>query len=126
MFTGKLSFFKIGTSTIMKGYFINLARLSYNFCIAGKLGHGHPRPLGQHRHRVFEGQVLQLHHIVDRAAPLAAAEALVHLPVGHHVEGGSLFTVKGAQAKEVGAAALIQVNIGGDNVRYVASLLKLL
>ena len=58
----------------------------------------HTGPLGQHLHRVPEGQVLQLHHIVDDAAPLATAEALVHLPVGHHVEGGSLLRVEGATA----------------------------
>ena len=63
-----------------------------------KFGHLHSHPLGQHRNRVFKRQVFQLHYIVDSAAPLAAAEALVHLPVGHHMEGRGLFAVEGTAA----------------------------
>ena len=65
---------------------------------AAKLGHLHPHTLGQHGHRIPEGQIFQFHHIVDGAAPLAAAEALVHLAVGHHMKGGGLFAVEGTAA----------------------------
>ena len=65
---------------------------------APRLRHGHARPLGQHGHRVPEGKILQLHDEVDGPAALAAAEALVDLPVWDHVEGGSFFAVKGAAA----------------------------
>ena len=63
-------------------------------------------PLGQKAHRVHVGQALDVHDEVDDPAALVAAEAVVHLLVGGHGEGGRLFSVEGAEAEIIRAAAL--------------------
>ena len=84
------------------------------------LRHRQVGPLGQKPHGLGERQVLDLHDEVDDAAALLAAEAVVDLLVRRHGEGGGLFVVEGAQAKQVAALAL-QGDIAGHHVHDVAA-----
>ena len=90
------------------------------------LRHLRPRPPGQELHRVREGQVLDLHDEADDPAALAAAEAVVYLPLAVDGEGGGLFVVEGAKAELVRPAALRQVYIGADHVHDVVALAQFL
>ena len=58
---------------------------------AAGVRHLQVHPLGQHSHRVPEGQAVQLHDEVDGPAALPAAEALEDLLVRGDGKGGGLF-----------------------------------
>ena len=73
--------------------------------VAVILGDGHIDALGQKTDGIGIGEVFDLHHEVDDAAALLAAEAVVDLLVGRDGEGAGLFIVEGAQTKEVGTLA---------------------
>ena len=64
-------------------------------------GHLQTYTLGQEFHGFGEGEVFNLHNEVEHTAALAATEAVVNLLCGCNGEGGGLFTVEGAQTKQV-------------------------
>ena len=86
--------------------------------------HLHSDPLGQHLHRFSKGEVVQLHHKIDGAASLAASKALEDALVSGYGEGGSLFTVEGAQAPVV-PALLCQPDGLGHQIYNIGAVQKL-
>ena len=75
-------------------------------------------PLGQQTQGVQVGQVFHLHHEGDNPTALAAAKAVVELPVRDHMEGGGLFSVEGTQAP-IAAALLGQPDVVGNHVHNI-------
>ena len=65
-----------------------------------------PRALGERAHGLREGRPLELHHEVDHAPRLFAAEAVEKPAIGVHVEARRLLLVKGAEPHERSPAAL--------------------
>ena len=73
------------------------------------LGQVDARGPGQLLQGLGEGHALALHEPGEGVAVLAAAEAVVEAPVGHHLEAGAALRVEGAEA-HVGRALLAQLH----------------
>ena len=104
------------------GLFIECQKALFSLTVsvvALLFGKFHPRHFGQMADGLRIGQIFQLHDKGNDAAPLAAAKAVVHLPVGHHMEGGGFFSMKGAQPP-IAAALLVEGDIIGDHIDNVA------
>ena len=69
------------------------------------LRHLHPRPFGQGTDGIGIAQSFDLHLEIDDASALMAAEAIVNSLFRVDGEGSGLFTMEGAQAKQIGAGA---------------------
>ena len=70
---------------------------------------------GEALDRLGEGEVVDLHHEVDGVAALLAAEAVEEPLARADLEGGGLLVVEGAQALEVAAARVAQLEVLGDD-----------
>ena len=87
-------------------------------------GHLHVGAVGQQPHGVHELHPLHIHHEVDDRAALVAAEAVVHLRLGVHAEGGRLFIVE-RTASPVAPPLLLQGNIFGNHFLQAGPAAKL-
>ena len=89
------------------------------------LGQVDARGPGQLLQRLGEGHALALHEPGEGVAMLAAAEAVVEAPVGHHLEAGAALGMEGAEA-HMGRALLAQLHCRahqGQQVRRVPDAL---
>ena len=77
---------------------------------------GHARTPCEEGYSVTEFEIFDLHDEVDHAAALAAAEAVIDLLVRRYGEGGGLFAVEGADAEDVCAGALGEVDVAAHDL----------
>ncbi len=76
---------------------------------------GDARLGGEALDRLREGEVVDLHHEGDRVAALLAAEAVEQALGGADLEGGGLLVVEGAEALEIAAARVAQLEVLGHD-----------
>ena len=83
---------------------------------AAGVGEPEPDPVGQPLDRLDEPDVLDLHHEVDHAAALAAAEAVEHAVRGPDVHRRRLLVVERAQALQRPGAGAAQRDVLADDL----------
>lgn len=76
---------------------------------------GDARLRGEALDRLREGEVVDLHHEGEGVAALLAAEAVEESLAGADLEGGRLLVVEGAEALEVSAARVAQLEVLGHD-----------